>query len=49
MALPCISLAAITVILGLCSTPLFDLASAASEQLTNPETYIKAVLTDIKP
>jgi len=44
MALPCILLAALTVLIGIWSGPLFSLAEASSEQLLNPQAYIDAVL-----
>ncbi|MGJ8676302.1 MAG: Na+/H+ antiporter subunit D [Akkermansiaceae bacterium] len=40
---PCIGLALLTVAIGLWSTPLFNLAEAASLQLMNPEIYINKV------
>ncbi|MEX0322747.1 MAG: Na+/H+ antiporter subunit D [Puniceicoccaceae bacterium] len=42
--IPCVFLAAITLILGFWSAPLLELSFAASEQLLNPERYIESVL-----
>ncbi len=44
LTLPCIALAALTVVIGLYSQPLFDLADQASVQLLNPQAYIDIVL-----
>jgi len=41
---PCVALAAMTVLIGLWSAPLFALAEAASAQLLDPQAYIDAVL-----
>lgn len=42
--LPAISLAVITVIIGLSAEPIFNLSMRAAEQLLNPAAYIQAVL-----
>lgn len=42
--IPCVFLAAITLVLGFWSAPLLELSFAASEQLLNPEKYIEFVL-----
>ena len=44
LTLPCVALAAITVLIGLWSGPLFNMANRAGEQLTNPDGYIRAVM-----
>lgn len=44
MLTPCIALAAMTVIIGLWSEPLFVLAESASAQLLDPQAYINEVL-----
>lgn len=41
---PCVALAAMTVIIGLWSQPLFALAESASAQLLDPQAYIDEVL-----
>ena len=44
MVIPCVGLALITVWLSLNPEPLLELSTKASEQLTNPQGYIQAVL-----
>jgi multicomponent Na+:H+ antiporter subunit D len=44
LALPIVILAAMTLAIGLWAEPLFRLSMRASEELLNPEGYIKAVL-----
>ncbi len=44
MTAPCIALAAVTVVLGLFSNPLFNLAQTAAAQLLDPAAYIEIVL-----
>ena len=46
LVLPCAVLALITVILGLWSAPLFELAMAASDQLLDPRQYIETILSN---
>ncbi len=41
---PCIGLAVLTVVIGLYSEPLFQLAGLAADQLLNPSDYIQSVL-----
>jgi multicomponent Na+:H+ antiporter subunit D len=41
---PCVILAVITLVIGLWSEPLFNLAERTSQQLLNPDAYIAAVL-----
>ena len=47
LVLPCVALAGLTLLIGLWSEPLFELAYQASEQLTHPSQYIEAVLNNI--
>jgi multicomponent Na+:H+ antiporter subunit D len=44
LVLPCVALAAITVVIGLWSEPLFTLAERAAAQLLDPQAYIRTVL-----
>ncbi|MCC5858362.1 MAG: Na+/H+ antiporter subunit D [Ectothiorhodospiraceae bacterium] len=44
MVIPILSLAAITVFIGLGAQPIYELADAAAEQLLDPSHYIRAVL-----
>lgn len=44
MIASCVVLALVTLLIGLWSEPLFDLAEKTSQQLLNPDAYIAAVL-----
>jgi multicomponent Na+:H+ antiporter subunit D len=44
LVVPCVTLAVITLVIGLWSEPLFILAERTSQQLLNPDAYIAAVL-----
>jgi hypothetical protein len=41
---PDLSLAAITVFIGLGAQPIYELADAAAEQMLDPQMYVEAVL-----
>ena len=45
---PVVLLAIITIIIGIHAEPFFDLAQRASNELLNPDVYIKTVLGNIK-
>ena len=44
LVVPIVALALVTLIIGILPAPFFELAMRASEQLLNPEHYIRAVL-----
>jgi multicomponent Na+:H+ antiporter subunit D len=44
MLTPVLSLALVTVLLGLCMEPVIRFSFSAAEQLMNPQVYIEAVL-----
>jgi multicomponent Na+:H+ antiporter subunit D len=46
---PVVALAAITVAVGLGAGPVFDLASRAAAQLSDPSQYVRAVLGEARP
>jgi multicomponent Na+:H+ antiporter subunit D len=46
LIIPIVTLALITVIIGVFAEPFYNLALQAAEQLMNPALYIQAVLGD---